>query len=78
MSPVADLTGPVSEISPHLFRSVHMKGRAGSVPEISVIKRAGNFAISKLQLGYRDENRMNSGGPDGMHRLALPAVFSTL
>ena len=45
MSPVADRTGPVSEISPCLFRCVYMKGRAGSVPEISLIKRAGNFAI---------------------------------
>ena len=25
--------GPVSEISPCLFRCVHMKGRAGSVPK---------------------------------------------
>ena len=29
-------------------------------------KRAGNFAMRTLQPGYRDESRMNCGGPDGI------------
>ena len=42
------------------------KGGLARFPKISVIKRAGNFAIWTLQPGCRDESRMNSGGPDGI------------
>ena len=58
-----------------LRTSSHYPGdTAGPVPEISVfptgisvIKRAGNFAIWwTLQPSYRDESGMNSGGPDGI------------
>ena len=61
---------PVSEISP--FRCVHMRGRAGSVPEISVFPT--EISVSRLEiLPYehfipvtRMKGGMNSGGPDSI------------
>ena len=48
------------------FDEFTWKGGLARFPKISVIKRAGNFAIWTLQPGCRDESRMNSGGPDGI------------
>ena len=63
MSP-ADRAGPVSAISPYLLDVfIWSRGRAGSVPEISVQsnrdlgKWAGNFALWTLHPGYRGERR---------------------